>query len=256
MKQPMVLLVAVLGCAPEPTAEPAPAPPVEIAVLAASSLTDVLPVVAAQWAAATGHEATFTFDSTSRLAKQVEAGAPADVFFSADVEWMDWLGERDLVRGDTRVNLLGNELVLVVTEGSAYAPKAAADLADPALARLALAGENVPAGKYGRATLASSGTWEAVAPRVVSGDSVRTVLGWVAAGEAPAGIVYATDARTEPRVRVAFAFPPESHPPIVYPVAVTKGATHPAEAGAFVAFCGTPEARATFEAAGFQTIGP
>src|SRR5688572_33003660 len=101
----MLVLLAVLACAPEPAVEPAAAPaasPVEITVLAASSLTDVLPAVASQWTTETGHTAAFTFDSTSRLARQVEAGAPADVFFSADEEWMTWLSERHLVRDDTR----------------------------------------------------------------------------------------------------------------------------------------------------------
>jgi len=255
----MLLLVALLGCSPQPAAEPSPqapppTPPTEIAVFAAASLTDVLPEVTAKWTATTGHTATFTFDSTSRLAKQVEAGAAADVFFSADTEWMTWLSERHLVRDDTRVDRLSNDLVVVVPSTSTLVVTQATDLSG--VTRIGLAGESVPAGKYGRAALTHAGIWDGVAPRVVSGDSVRTVLGWVSAGEVDAGIVYATDARIDPGVRVAFTFPPESHPPIVYPVAVTAGAPHADVAALWVAYLDTPEARASFEAAGFGVLGP
>ncbi|MEQ1508740.1 MAG: molybdate ABC transporter substrate-binding protein, partial [Myxococcota bacterium] len=115
---------------------------------------------------------------------------------------------------------------------------------------LALAGENVPAGTYARAALAGDG-WAALAPKVVTGDNVRTTLAWVSRGEAEAGVVYATDARAEPRVKQAFAFPADRHPPIVYPGAVVAASTHPAEAAAFLAYCASPDAMARFVAAGF-----
>jgi molybdate transport system substrate-binding protein len=239
----LFLLGALIGCAQtsEPTAEVAPEPapesePVTITVLAAASLTDVLPKVGELWTAVTGQHATFVFDASSRLAKQIEAGAPADVFISADEEWMDWAAERSLVRTDTRKDLLGNSLVAVVPAGASFVPGSAAELVDPRIAHLALAGESVPAGKYARTTLGTLGVWDGVSARVVDGDSVRTALGWVARGEAEAGIVYGTDARVEPGVQVAFAFPPDSHPPIVYPGAVVKAAQHPEQAAAFLEF--------------------
>ncbi len=222
-----------------------------LVVFAASSLTDTLPVVAAAWTAKGHPPVVFSFDASSRLAKQVEAGAPADVFVSADSDWMDVLARGDLLAPGTRVNLVGNTLVAVVPATSTDVPASAADLARPAYARLGLAGDNVPAGKYGRAALRTLGVWDAVQGRVVNGDNVRTVLGWVAAGEASAGVVYATDARAEPRVKVAFPFAAGTHPPIVYPMAVLKDAVHAREAASFLEACRSPEGRAVFQSGGF-----
>lgn len=230
------------------------ASPEGLTVLAAASLTDVLPKVATAWKASGGGDVAFSFDASSRLAKQVEAGVPADAFFSADREWMDYLEQRGLLTPGTRGDLLGNALVLVVPSGAAWVPKSAADLASPSLEHLALAGENVPAGRYARAALQSQGAWDAVKDRVVSGDNVRTTLAWVAKGEAEAGTVYTTDARVEPRVKVAFTFPETSHPPIVYPAAALKSSAHPKAAAAFLTFCRGKEARALFEAAGFTVL--
>lgn len=223
-------------------------------VLAAASLADVLPRVADTYRAAGGAAIVFSFDATSRLASQLKAGAPADLFFSADTRWMDDLAAQGLVRKASRVDLLGNRLVLVVPAAGGAAPAGAADL--PALSgRLALAGEEVPAGRYAREALRHAGVWEALAPRVVGGDSVRTVLAWVARGEASAGVVYTTDARIEPRVRAAFTFPEAGHTPIVYPVAVTSSSTQEAEAARFLTYCAGP-GRAPFEAAGFTVLAP
>lgn len=220
-------------------------------VLAAASLTEVLQEAGAVWAAK-GHPApAFSFDASSKLAKQIEAGAPADLYLSADQQWMDHLDGRGLLAPGTRVDLVGNTLVVVVPAASAPGPAGPEDLARPSVRRLGLAGENVPAGRYGRASLRSLGLWDTLAERVVSGDNVRTVLGWVATGEVDAGLVYATDAPVEPRVRVAFRLPASSHPPIVYPAAVVKGAPHPREAEAFLAFCEGSEGRTIFAAAGF-----
>lgn len=221
-------------------------------VLAAASLTEALQAAGAAWAAK-GHPApTFSFDASSKLAKQVEAGAPADLYLSADAAWMDYLDQRGLVDHATRVDLLGNRLVVVVPASSPLSLTSAQGLATPAVRRLALAGENVPAGSYGRAALRNLGAWDAVKDRVVSGDNVRTVLGWVAAGEADAGLVYATDAKVEPRVKVALGLPDGSHAPIVYPAAVVKGAAHAKEASDFLAFCRSAEGMAVFTAAGFR----
>lgn len=240
----LALLAALLGL---PARAAAPAAP--LTVLAAASLTEVLQQLGASWQAKGNGAVRFSFDASSRLAKQVESGAPADAFFSADQEWMDWLDARGLVAD--RVTLAGNTLVTVVRNDAPTPPADAKGLAGPAIHRLAMAGENVPAGRYGRAALRSLGVWDAVKDRVVNGDSVRAALTWVATGEADAGVVYATDARVEPRVRVAFTFLASSHPPIAYPAAALRGSAHLADARAFVAFCASAEARAVFAAAGF-----
>ncbi len=248
----MSLLALVLACAPDP--EPEPEPAVELVVLAAASLTDALPQVAAAYEARRGVAVTFGFDGSARLARQVEAGAPADLLLTADRETMDRVDP--LLLPGTRRDLLGNALVLVVPAEAAWAPSSPAELADPALRHLALAGEQVPAGRYARAALDSARVWTAVEPKVVRGDDVRTTLAWVSRGEAQAGVVYATDARIEPSVRVAFGFPPESHPPIVYPAAVVATSGSPDEARAFLDFCASEEGLRLFAAAGFSAPPP
>ena len=225
--------------------------PDPIVVLAASSLTETLPVVAAAWTAKGHPPVSFRFDASSRLATQIEAGVPADAFVSADTDWMDVLEGKGLLAPGTRRDLVGNTLVSVVPAGSGLALASPSDLARPEVARLGLAGENVPAGKYGRAALRSFGVGDAVEGRIVNGDTVRTVVKWVATGEVSAGIVYATDARVEPRVKVVFPFPAGSHPAIVYPMAVLKEAAHAREAASFLEACRSPEGRAVFLAAGF-----
>jgi len=222
-----------------------------LTVLAASSLTESLQKVGESWTAAGHSKVTFSFDASSRLAKQVEAGAPADLFFSADQEWMDYVVTRGLVDPATRVDLLGNTLVVVVPAASTLSVTSAADLGRAEVKHLALAGESVPAGKYARAALGALGGWDAVKDRVVSGDNVRTTLAWVAGGEAEAGVVYATDARIEPRVKVVWTVPASAHPPIVYPAAVVKSSEQATEAAAFLAFCRSEAGRAVFTAAGF-----
>jgi molybdate transport system substrate-binding protein len=233
----LVAALVLLGAGPtDPVSRP-------VTVFAASSLTESLQAVATAWEARGGGAVTFSFDASSRLAKQIEAGAPADVFVSADRTWVDWLETR--VRVERRYDLLGNTLIAVVRL-TAPAPTRPADLAAPAVQRLALAGENVPAGAYARAALQATGTWDSVKDRVVSGDNVRTALGWVATGEADVGIVYRTDAKVEPRVKEAFAFPAGTHPPIVY-----TGASLEPDGAAFLDFCAGAEAGAIFAAAGF-----
>ncbi|HWB81759.1 MAG TPA: molybdate ABC transporter substrate-binding protein [Nannocystaceae bacterium] len=222
----------------------------DLHVLAAASLTDVLALVAADFVTTQGGSPPqLVFDASSRLATQIENGAPADVFVSADLEWMDALAEKHLLVDDTRVELLGNRLVVVVPKDAARAPASVPELVQ--LERLALAGEAVPAGRYARAALEQLGVLAALAPKIVAGDNVRTALSWVARREAPAAIVYATDAASEPAVRVAFEIPADSHPRIVYPIAVLRGATQPARARAFVDFCRSEVAESRFRAAGF-----
>ncbi|HET6584553.1 MAG TPA: molybdate ABC transporter substrate-binding protein [Nannocystaceae bacterium] len=222
----------------------------KLRVFAAASLTDALPPVATAWSSAKGGmPVELVFDATSRLAAQIEAGAPADVFVSADREWMDTLAEKDLVVADTRHDLLGNRLVVVVPADAVNAPVDVPGLR--LVGRLALAGASVPAGKYARASLASQGLLADVEPRIVEGDNVRTALAWVAHGEADAAIVYATDAMIEPEVRVAFELAPESHPPIVYPIAAIAKREHLGAAEAFVDYARSEPAQAVFRDAGF-----
>jgi molybdate transport system substrate-binding protein len=223
----------------------------DVVVLAASSLTESLQAAGAAWTAAGHPKVAFSFDASSRLAKQIEAKAPADLFFAADTEWMDYVAQKGLVDAATRTNLLGNALVVVVPAASTFTVASVADLAEPDVKHLALAGESVPAGKYARAALASLGGWEPVKDRVVNGENVRAVLSWVASREAEAGFVYLTDAKVEAGVKVAWTVPAGSHPPIVYAAAVLQDAAHAREAAEFLAYCRSPEGMAIFLGRGF-----
>jgi molybdate transport system substrate-binding protein len=244
-------VLLLLGCGGAQPKAP-PEAPVELVALAAASLTDVLPAVANAWKSHPGSAAvTFSFDSSSKLVRQVEAGVPADLLVTADAETLAAVEEQGLLVPGSRRELLGNTLVVVVPAAAEWVPASAADLPSTALHHLALAGENVPAGRYGRASLSAAGVMPAVEARVVTGDNVRTTLAWVSRGEAEAGVVYATDARGNPAVKVAFAFPDASHPPIVYPGAVIAGSGHADLAAAFLAFCSSPEGTAIFRDAGF-----
>ncbi len=222
-----------------------------VLVAAAASLGKVLPRVAEAWRQHGGTTVSFLFDASSRLAVQIENGVPADVFISADTDWMDYLEKKSLLTKGSRMDLLGNELVLVVPKGSTVPPTVEA-LKGDAYRHLALAGESVPAGKYARAALRSLGVWDALKPKVVNGANVQAVVDLVAHSDAEAGVVYRTDAMAEPRVTLAFAFPPKTHQPIVYPAALISRSP---QAAKFLEFCGSAEAKAIFEAAGFKTLG-
>jgi molybdate transport system permease protein len=228
-------------------------PDSSLLILAASSLTDVLPQVAALWVDHGGMPVRFSFDGTSHIAPQILQGAPADLFFSADVGWMDWVSQGGGLRDETRTTLLGNELVVVVPASAEFSPDTPEALVASTVRRIGLAGENVPAGRYGQAALEASGVWDDVEERVVRAGSVRGVLEWVALGEVEAALVYRTDALAEERVRVAFAFPAEAHPAILYPAAVTRLAPHPGVAEDFLSFCETEEAQELFRAYGFRS---
>lgn len=226
----------------------------EVLVFAASSLKEALEDVSAEWEAGTGHRAILSFAGSSTLARQIEAGAPADLFLSANEAWLDRLEAGGLLRPGSRRDLLTNRLVLVAHDPAAPA----IDPADPqALAKalgegwLAMAlVDAVPAGIYGRAALQSLGWWEGVAQRVAQADNVRAALALVATGEAPYGIVYATDALAEPRVTAVLTFPQGSHPPIRYPMAIPAGGAS-AEADAFAAYLTGVRAGEIFRAHGF-----
>ena len=195
----------------------------------------------------------FSFAATSRLAP-LALQADADLLVTADQKWMDWIVERRGAGARGVVPLLGNSLVVVVPATVAAPPRALAELG--ALPRLALAGESVPAGRYARAALEAAGAWDAVAARVVRGESVRSALEWVARGEAAAGVVYRTDVATHPGVRLAFEIPASVTPAIVYPAAVLTSAPHPEAARAFLAFLQSDPARELFAGAGFTLLGP
>jgi molybdate transport system substrate-binding protein len=224
-----------------------------VTVFAAASLTDSLKLMADAYTARTGTTVTLSFGASSTLARQIEQGAQADIFFSADTDWMEYLQKKSLIADGTRKDLLGNQLVLVAGPDVKPIPKIAPhfDLAG-ALGdrRLALADPaSVPAGKYAKAALISLGVWDSVSAKVAQAENVRVALEYVARGEAPYGIVYATDAKVVPAVRVAGIFPESSHPPIIYPVALTRTASPGAKA--FLDFLSSAQARAIFEKAGF-----
>ncbi len=229
-----------------------------ITVFAAASLKNALDAVSAAWTTASGNTATISYAASSALAKQIEAGAPAEVFVSADLDWMAYLTERKLIRDGSEVRLLGNEIVLVTP---AESPLADAGSAIPDIVgrlgdgHLAMANvDAVPAGKYGKAALESLGLWSSVEGRVAQADNVRAALALVSTGEAPLGVVYATDAVADPKVKVLATFPADSHPPIVYPAALTKDAS-PAAAD-FLAFLQTRTAADLYEAQGFTVLAP
>ena len=222
--------------------EPATGP----VVLAASSLQESLEDVGKAWAAEGHAMPVLSFAASSALARQIEQGAPADLFVSADADWMDTLETQRLLRAGTRGDILTNRLVLVTRTGGPV--RRLADIDD---GRLALADPAaVPAGKYARAALESLGQWQAVEAKVVPAENVRAALALVERGEAPLGIVYATDAAGVARVRVVGTFPLASHPPIAYPFAIVAGRDgQPARA--LLAFLLGPEARGVYEKRGF-----
>ncbi|AKK68674.1 molybdate ABC transporter substrate-binding protein [Xanthomonas translucens] len=227
-----------------------------LTVFAAASLKESLDEAAAAYQQSSGTPLQVSYAASSALARQVEQGAPADVFFSADLEWMDYLQQRQLVDPAQRRNLLGNTLVLVAPLSSA----AKVDLRKPGTLAAALGAQgrlavgqttSVPAGKYARAALQTLRQWDGVQACLAESDSVRAALMLVARGEAPLGIVYGSDAKAEPKVRVVAVFPADSHAPIVYPVAALRASTHPA-ATDFVRWLGTPPAQAIFQRHGFS----
>ncbi|MDY0872590.1 molybdate ABC transporter substrate-binding protein [Dongia rigui] len=229
----------------------------KIVVFAAASLKGPLDDAAAAFKAAKGGDIAISYAGSSALAKQIEGGAPADLFISADLDWMDHVEKAGQVKDGTRSNWLGNTLVLVAPADSALTLKIA-DGVDLAGAvgdgKLAMADvKAVPAGKYGKASLEKLGAWAAIEPKVAQAENVRAALALVASGEAPLGIVYQTDATAEPKVKVVDTFPEDSHKPIIYPIAQLTGSTAPLAAD-FLAYLKSPEATVLFEKAGFKIL--
>ena len=234
-------------------------PKQSLLVFAAASLTDTLQRISDEYTRSSGVPVKLSFAASSALAKQIESGAPADVFFSADQEWMDYLDTKALLRPGSRTDMLGNRLALVALRDSTVSIKLGPNA--PMLSALGERGrlatgdpDSVPAGKYAKAALTSLGLWTAIEPRLARAENVRVALGYVARGEAPLGIVYATDAAIEPKVRLVDVFPENSHPPITYPVALTKSAQ--AHAADYVKFLHGASATDIFTKAGFRTLAP
>ncbi len=254
------LLVAFALATALPVAPPALADDT-VVVFAAASLRNALDDVVAGYRAATGKAVTVSYAGSSTLARQIEQGAPADIFFSADRDWMTYLSDRKLIATDTERTQLGNEIVLIAPRNSGAGNVAIGNGLDltPLLGadgRLAMANvDAVPAGKYGKAALINLGGWDKVAGRIVQADNVRAALAFVASGEAPLGIVYATDARAEPAVKVIGTFPADSHSPIVYPVALTATSTNP-DARAFLAYLASNAAKPAYLKQGFTVLAP
>ncbi len=242
-------LIVLLLCLAGACAARAQAP----TVFAAASLKNALDDVAALYAIDKNVKPTISYGASSALARQVENGAPADVFISADLDRMDYIEKKGLVAPGTRRDLLGNALVLIAPakQPLKLQPAPGFPIAKAlGSGRIALAEPNsVPAGKYATAAFEKLGVWDQVASKVAGVDNVRAALALVARGEAPLGVVYRTDANAEANVVVAGVFPAGSHPPIVYPVAALKGAK--AGAAAFLDFLSTSQARRVFEKHGF-----
>lgn len=224
----------------------------ELTVFAAVSLRDVLAQLGAYYEKQTGDKAVFSFGASSLLARQIEAGAPADVFFSADEDKMNQLEAAGLILKETRKSLLSNALVIVVSAKTNIALKSAADLMRPEIKRIALAEpRTVPAGIYARRYLENSGVWKSVQPKVIPTENVRAALVAVEGGNADAAIVYRTDVRGSKDARIAYEVPPDQTPAISYSVAVVKGTKAQDAARKLVAYFDSNEARQLFTKYGF-----
>jgi len=220
-------------------------------------MNNALNEVDAAFTKKTGVKVVASYAASSALMKQIEQGAPADVFVSADVNWMDYGAQRNLVRNDTRIDLLGNRLVLIAPKDAKIGDITIA----PGFDLAALAGNGriatgdvraVPAGLYAKAALEKLGIWAAVEPKLAMAENVRAALILVVRGEAPLGIVYATDAMVEPNVKIVGVFPEDSHPPIVYPAALTANVKP--DAAQYLAFLRSQAAKSIFEFYGFSFL--
>jgi molybdate transport system substrate-binding protein len=230
----------------------------DVVILAAASLKNALDEASAAWTRQTGKSTRISYAASSALAKQIEGAIPADVFISADVPWMDYVGERKLIRPASRSNFLGNQIVLIAGKDSKVELKIDKGFnLRGALGndgRIAMGNvDAVPAGKYGKAALDYLGVWPSVADRVAQAENVRMALTLVSRGEAPLGIVYKTDAASDPAVRIVGAFPADSHPAIIYPMALLSTSTNP-DAQAFIDYLKTPAAGPFFEKQGFTVL--
>jgi molybdate transport system substrate-binding protein len=252
-----IFLMAALAVLPALAPEPAAAQDKPVLVFAAASLKNALDDISAQYQHDTGKSASISYAASSALAKQIEAGAPADIFISADLDWMDYLAGKNLIQANSRKTLLGNKLVLIAPVKSARPVKIQPGFPIAKLlkgGRLALADpDSVPAGKYAKAALQNLGAWDSVANSLAPGENVRATLALVARGETPLGIVYKTDAAAEPAVKIVGIFPENSHPPVVYPIAFTASSANP-DAAAFLAYVESAKAKPLFRKQGFTVL--
>ena len=248
-------LLLVLASAPQPAAAQD-----SLTIFAAASMRNALDDVDTAFTKATGVKVTASYAASSALAKQIAQGAPADVYVSANIKWMDFLDQKKLIAPDTRINLLGNQLVLIapkdskldhVTIGKGFdIVKLAGD------GRIAVANTKaVPAGLYAKAALTSLGVWAAAEPKLAQAENVRATLAYVARGETPLGIVYSTDAKIEPKVKIVGVFPAGSHPAITYPVGAIAGSKN-AHVKRYLKFLQTQAAKDIFEKYGFSFLVP
>ena len=257
---PALIAAVLLGLGVLPNA--ALAAPRPISVFAAASLQTALGQMAQVYTARTGVPVRLTFGSSPAMARQIQQGAPADIMISADTAWMDALQTGQWIDPASRADLISNRLVLIVPAGKAglialspgtKAKQGLARILGPG--RLAMADpQTVPAGRYGKAALEKLGLWDGVSGQIAPTDTVRTALGFVARGEAPLGLVYASDAVAEPKVAVLATLPTTSHPKIIYPGAVTRNAQSPTEARAFLTWLKGSQARAIFLKNGFSPL--
>ncbi len=252
-RRPLVAALTALALVSSPLRAAAD----EVTVFAAASLTDALGVVGEAWMAETGNTAIFSFAGSSALARQIQEGAPADIFISASVSWMDEVEGSGDLRDGTRRDILGNTLVLIAHGQDAAPVTIDADLDLAGMLgdeRLAMAlVDSVPAGVYGKAALTALGLWDSVEPLVAQADNVRAALAFVAQNEAPYGIVYATDAAVQDDVSIVGTFPAGTHDPITYPAAITAQATS-GQAQAFLDYLSSDAARAIWEEYGFTVL--
>jgi molybdate transport system substrate-binding protein len=254
----LALLVAA-GLASTAGALPAVAQGKDVVIFAAASLKNALDDIAGQWQRETGKKVVVSYAASNTLIKQIEQSAPADIFISADLDWMDYGQQKDLIKPDSRSNLLGNRLVLIAPKDSSVSANIQPGFDLAALlkgGRLAMGNvDAVPPGKYGKASLEKLGVWDSVKDKIAQAETVRAALLFVSRGEAPLGIVYQTDAAADPGVKIVGTFPENTHPPIIYPVALTKESAN-ADAQAFLNYLRSPAARAAFERQGFAVLGP
>lgn len=233
-----------------------PAARADTVIFAAASTTDAVNSASEAFAKLGKGRITASFAASSTLAKQIENGAPAAIFLSADEQWMDYLDQRKLIAPDSRVDLLGNNLVLIAPADSAVQVTIGPNFPLAGLlgdGRLSVGDPaHVPAGIYAQAALVKLGVWDAVKDRLAAADSVRSALAFVERGETPLGIVYGTDAAISRKVKIVATFPADSHPPILYPAALVAG-HETSEARAFLDFLESPDGRAIFARYGFTS---
>src|SRR5262245_6921727 len=229
----------------------------DLVIFAAASLKNALDAINAQWQKETGKKALISYASSSALAKQIEQGAPAQMFISADLDWMDYVAQKTLIKPETRSNLLGNRIVLIAPKDKAQSIeiRPGFDLAKVlGDGRLSIANvDSVPAGKYGKAALEKLGVWPSVSNKIAQAENVRAALLLVSRGEAPLGIVYQTDAAADTNVKIIGTFTEDSQTQMIYPIALTANANHP-DAASFLDYIKSAKAKPLFEAQGFTVL--